>query len=305
MVRVSELYNYSMKELRPEDHHGKEPYKHVTSIFTMNGKRLVFVGGPHTRGSSSYTKFLTRILAQEKSEIILLEKPSNMTKSQLEIHSLNMPKASWGESDWLVNFARMHGIDFAGMDIEDSDILGSFVATGRDGMKLGIAFWTMLTYYSRRHIITDIDSKDLLLIAESQTALDFLFPGSKLYNLRNNFLVTCRRYGHKSIVDAVDKILRQVVAKYVGRDPLLELLDNEHLTAPYPFASGYELSRISAKWHAYRDKAMIDGCISALKKYNRVMAVAGSGHIMEMQGILEKELIAKFGRVKSKGWDEL
>lgn len=304
MVRASELYNYFIKELKLKDFQNKESYEHITTVFQLNRKKLIFVGGPHTNGSSRYIKFLLHLLSSEKPEIILLEKPVDMTKTQLELHSLDVPKTSWDESDWAINFAKRHNIAFAGMDIKDSDILNSFITIKKEGIEIGIAFWIMLTYYSNKRVIRGLSSRDLLMVSESRVALDFLSSSGRFYNLRGRFCSVCKKYDSKSIISALEKILDNVVAKYLGKDPLPIILDKENLTAPYPFGS-YKLNFINTRWYAYRDKVMIENCISALKKYKTVVALAGSGHIIEIREILERELMAKFGTVKSKRWDEL
>jgi len=306
MVRVSDLYNYSMKELKPESYRGSEPYKHFTTVFTMHKKRLIFVGGPHISGSSKYTRFIVRLLALEKPGIVLVERQCDLTEAQLRAHSMHAPKTSWRESDWAIDFAARHSIDFAGMDISDAEILRPFTAMPRDGMELGIAFWTLLNYYSHKRHMPGTDSASALAIVEARTVLNFLDQGMPpLHRLKGRFLTACRKHGAAGIAEAVDKIVRYVVGKYVGKGPLLELIDSSNLTAPYPFAKDCELSRISAKWHAYRDKAMIDNCVSALRKQDKVVAIAGAGHIMEMRGVLEHELKARFGEVVSRRWDEL
>ncbi|MGC8730130.1 MAG: hypothetical protein ACP5RP_01995 [Candidatus Micrarchaeia archaeon] len=73
-----------VKEQKLKDLQSKELYEHITTVLEIGKKRLIFVGGPHTNTSSAYIKFLLHILSLEKPELIFLEKPSNMTKAQIE-----------------------------------------------------------------------------------------------------------------------------------------------------------------------------------------------------------------------------
>lgn len=305
MVRVSDLYNFSIKRKRVKDYRGSEPYKRFTTVFEMRARRLVFVGGPHTVGSSRYIQFLNRLLATENPGFILLERPRDWTKGLLESNSIKTPKSSWHEYDWAVDFAKKHDIGFAGMDISDANILKLFISMRKEGMELGIAFWTLLSYYSLKRSMPKASGSALLVRAESRTVLDFLEPGARLHGLKAGFLAACRKYNTESIPGAVDGIVRYVVSKYVGKGPFLKLVNGSNLTAPYPYSKDCELGRISAMWHAQRDKAMIDSCVSALRKHGSVVAIAGTGHIMEMRPVLERELKTKFGSVKANNWDEL
>ncbi len=304
-VSVSDLYNYSMKELTPEDYRGSEIYKHFTTVFDMQGKKLIFVGGLHTRGYSEYIGFITELIDKVKPQIVLIERPNDYTKAQLEEYMNQVPKSSWNETYWTIEAAKKRGIDFAGMDISDSKVLDSFIGSQKDGMELGIMFWTLLGYYGVKGKYIKMSSAERLALAKRYTISDFTVPGMPLYGLHDNFLEACKKYDSTSVNKAVDKIVADMIFKYTGRELSTEFMDSVQLTAPYPFVKGYELSKISALWHATRDKAMIDSCIAALKNHSCVVAIAGTGHIMEMHGVLERELKSEFGEVRTKRWDEL
>lgn len=299
MVKVSDIHNYLINELKPVYYTKNGQNKQFATVFTTGKKRLVLIGMPHTIGKSDSTRSLMRILSSEKPEIILVEKPADSAKWQLEA-SLKNPQSYWSESDWAIDFAHRHGIKFAGMDIGDRSLLEAFMKASKGNIELAIAFWIMLTYYSQRRAMRGSDSTEILNIAESLVVSDFLNPGGKFHHLRNRFVAICRKQKGATMPECVDMILRRMVAKYAGGGPVPDVMDKRNLTAPYPFEKRYRLSRISAKWHAYRDKAMIDSCISALRDHDKVVAIAGFGHIIEINKILEKEIETVFGKARSK-----
>ena len=75
----------------------------------------------------------------------------------------------------------------------------------------------------------------------------------------------------------------------------------KNLNAPYgpwPDSKKYKINKISAYLDSYRDASMINECIKRMKEFNRVFAVAGSGHIDGIRKLLANEIKKSFGNVE-------
>lgn len=307
MVEVKEIYDYLLDGLKPERFPGEERkaiYEKATTMFKAGNKQLVFIGGVHVGTGDPFIDFLKNVFDMVNPEFLLLERPRSDSEENLSAPIQKLPKAAWREPDWAMHFAKESKIHFAGMDITFEEFFIPFAGLGEERMKMSVFFWFLLQYYAIRPT-RSISSEDAYQLAKSQVVTDFVMPAGRFFPFLNKeFMEMCRKSSASTIHGVLDEVFKAMTDKYVEKASLLSLIDKTHLSAPYPFNNSYELNKIGALWTAYRDKLMIDACINALRKHDRVLALAGNGHIQEARVLLEKEIEKNFGVCEVKRWDD-
>ena len=306
MVEAKEIYDYLLNELKPErfsDEERKAVYKKATTMFKAGDKQLVFVGGVHVGTGDPFIDFLENVFDTVHPDFLLLERSRSDSEENLSTSIQKLPKEAWREPDWAMHFAKESKIHFAGMDITFEEFFIPFAELGEDRMKMSVFFWFLLQYYTIRPA-RSISSEDAYQLAKSQVVTDFVMPAGRFFPFLNKeFMEMCKRGKASTIHGVLDEVFKEMTDKYLEKAPLLSLIDKTHLSAPFPFNNSYELNKIAALWTAHRDKIMIDACIRALKEHNKVIALAGNGHIQETRALLEKEMERNFGVCEVKRWD--
>lgn len=302
------LYSFYLKELKiPKKYKSKEEhednvYRNETTIFTAQKKRLVFVAGIHAQGINNYTKFLEKLLKKERPEILLVEDRKDTDPNSRLVNILKRDGKGWTEVDWLYTWGVENKIPVRGMDIKRSEELNPYLdAFGEtEGMKISILMMVMLSF--RNPYLADpnkLSNEEYYNIAVKNTAQGFSQDGY-LNAYKDDFLKLKNRPTYKSLGSEafIRKIVDDMVKKYIKSGKAADTLSERAVHAPYPFEKKYKINKIWTLWNAARDMAMIEECIKSLKLCNRVVAVAGSGHIQSFRWYLARAIKEDFGAVK-------
>jgi|GEM_PF-2620936 hypothetical protein len=268
MVNPNQFYKYHINKFakQQEEHYKnqEDAWLKQTTLFKANNKYLTFIAASHVSGNNPFIKFLIKAFNQTNPQFVLVERPKDTSKESL-YSWLSWPKNSWNEIVWSIYLADKNHIGFAGMDVDEKMMFGPFLKL-KDGIKVGILHWVILSYYSNKYgEIGKVlkNPKDRYILAKDIIIRDFVSPMGIYRYYKNKFLHLHKlEYKHLSFNEMIDAIVEETSRKYIAKKPFLELFEKEKgLNAPYgPWAPSakYKINKINAYWDSYRNVCMIN-----------------------------------------------
>jgi len=319
MLTPKQFYSYviskkSIERLKEEHAHYKkreDDWLGKSTAFIAGNKTLVFIGASHIRGEHPFIKFLVNAFEKADPQFVLVESPRSTRSEELSLSMKNRPKGIWTEIQWCTYLATEKRIRIAGMDVERGAFFEPSIKL-KDRLKVGILTW-IIRYYDQNKRGFEGDAikhpEDRYLLAKASLIRDFVFPHGSFEHFRKDFLsLREREYKGLSLNGMIDAVVGEMTRKYIAKRPFLELFEKESaLDAPYgPWTDStkYKINKISAYLTSNRDVCMMKECIARLKEFDRVFAVAGSGHIDVEREVLAMEIAKEFGACKVMRWEE-
>ena len=313
MITPKEFYNYTINEFAKEK---LEKYKSAadawskqSTVFKARNKILVFIAASHVFGYNPFIRFLIKAFKKSNPQFVLVERSKNLKREQL-VFWLSQKERTRTEVDQTIHLANKNHVGFAGMDVEQKMMFEPFLKL-KDGIKVGILDWIIKYYHSDKYsdIEKILNSEDRYALAKATLIRDFIRPGGNFEYFKNEFVrLRESKYKQSNFGEMIDSIVTEMSRKYISKQPFLELFEKEkNLNAPYgpwPDSTKYKINKINAYWDSYRNICMINECIAKMKKFDRVFAVAGSGHIVVLRKPLAREIEKYFGSVEVLKYNE-
>jgi hypothetical protein len=319
MLTPKQFYKYRtskkfIEKQRKEFKHykkGDESWIKESTVFKAGHKSLVFIGASHVMGDHPFIRFLIKAFKKANPQFVLVEMPKDTKRENLSFQMKSRTKDTWTEIQWSTYLAKRKHIGLAGMDAENKVLLEPFLKL-KDGMKVGILHWIIIIYHSNKRGFVGKALKhteDRYALAKEMLIRDFVFPHGRFERFKRELLsLKKREYKGLSFNKMIDSVVDEMSRKYIAKKPFLELFEKERaLDAPYgPWTDStkYKINKINAYLSSYRDVCMMNECIAEMKKFDRVFAVAGSGHIDVEREILAKEILKNFGTCEVIRWKE-
>ncbi|VVB73214.1 Uncharacterised protein [uncultured archaeon] len=305
MATIDGIYAHTLR-LKLNDEQTRREYdssSSETTIYTVKGKTLIFIGGSHVRGRAPFIGFIEKAFKRFDPDVVLVEQSMDMPGHRMR-DKLKRPEREWTEVEWLVNLADKRKIEFRGMDAASNWMFGSFLEMGdKDGIKAGLLRWTISEYKHLLSMELGLSKEDLYDMVVMSIAMDFVRPG-RFSEFNIEFIALRKRYHRLSLNNFMKKVIQGATDKYIEKAPFLSVVEKPGIDSPYPWGRGYKMNKVRAWWNAYRNKSMIDECIKALKQHDTVLAMAGWGHIFTIRELLAKEIIKNVGPVEVLRWKD-
>jgi len=305
VITPKEVYNYTINEFAkvklPMYKSEADAWPKQSTVFKAGQKQLVFIAGSHVFGDHPFTKFLTTAFKKSNPQFVLVERSKDSKRERL-MFWLSQERRTWTEVDYTIHLADKKHIGFAGMDTERRMMFEPFIKL-KNGIKVGILDWIIKFYCSYRDTADVLDPEDRYAFAKVTLIREFVHPTGDFIYFKKEFIrLRESKYKQLTFSEMVDSIVTEMSRKYISKKPFLEFFEKEkNLNAPYgpwPDSKKYKINKISAYLDSYRDASMINECIKRMKEFNRVFAVAGSGHIDGIRKLLANEIKKSFGNVE-------
>ena len=147
--------------------------------------------------------------------------------------------------------------------------------------------------------------KDVYEIVKiEQLVNEILLKQGYLYFLSKYIPRLKRKYKVDNVNDLIDGIMRSICAKYITDGNPLDIISNsKYFDGPGSYK--YKINRYFIMFNAVRERRMLDTCLGAIDKYDKVIAISGSWHIAQLRPVITKELERKYGNVKTTLWRDL
>ena len=286
----------------------KNTHVYTTTIFKTNKKELIFVGCSHKYGGSKEVgKFLNDIFAKTRPEAILLEssyKKTDELKKRIGIR----PRHMWGEQEQALFLSQRYKSLIFGMDESLEDTGKYMIKYIPEGLKASFFVMFLFQYISTKRVMEKLSVQDLYQLAKTDLIINAYSKGRYNYtflDLSNYINKLQKYYGLNSKYDTIEKALNDIVAKDPSKKNILEILRGSIYTNSKYVRNKHSVAYYFTFFNAIRERRMYETCISSMKKYDRVVAIAGSSHISQLRTVLKAGLENEFGKTELFRWYEL
>lgn len=261
----------------------------LTYTAKFGGKALTFFGTSHERATQDVIRPLAKTFSAVRPDAILLEMPASRPMGYVE-YLLGRPRSCWTSMEWAAHFAVMRGIPVKGDDLTEKEVLDAFLRLrNKDALKIALLWWLASVYIGRK------DARDASAserYEESKKTLIGMFMKTGGYGVlssrRREFTRLLDAQGAGTREEALERVIRYTSAKYVDASASPgELLESRNLHTPWPYSS-FALGRFNAFIEASRNHSMLRHFSEAMEDYDRILAVGGIGHAVEIRPLLVK-----------------
>ena len=299
------MYYYKHNPSRIINRHTTAKNTHIyeSTFFITKSKKFAFIGCSHEYGGSrTFSDFLVDVFQLLKPQVILLEADYRTPQSQVLGRLNAIPGEVWHENELAVYHSRKYKSAIRGMDESERIQNKMMIALKPDGLKLLIFNMFLVRYNFYRNSLDSLLKNDAYLITKYNFIKDLVDLNRQPGHLKKYFVRLKKIYGTPSMGKVLDNVLKDVVHKYIAPISVLDALNKDYSSTPY--GGRYKISEYIAFFDAIRERRMYESCISALKRYDRVVAISGSWHAMQLRPILKETLGKKFGKVGVYTWKD-
>ncbi len=204
----------------------------------------------------------------------------------------------WTEIGWLVSFADRQKSDISGMDACQAEWVSIFLR--KYGIDAGLLVTFLYNYSGVRYSQKDLSIGYCYDLALSWM-LQSMFMSRDYGRTRQKLEKALEQRYSDSIFGALKSTIEETAAEYFGGKPLalvLKELDKELSSSPYDLVvrkSKYGITGPLKYLEDHRNRTMVETCAARLRKYDRIMAVAGAGHVTAIRAQLCARFRTEFG----------
>ena len=304
--KLLSYYEYSGPKLRM-DSTAQNVHLVESTVFSTGRKKLVYIAASHRYGwSITFRKFFAEIAERLEPKAVLLEIDHNVPRENLMNRPYQIPKELRGETEVAIELSQKYGYNVFGMDEPIIEVGRYFIKNVTDGFELFIFLWLYLQYKAaRNNTLKNFSKKDVYEIVKSEQLVnEILLKQGHLHFLSRYMPGLKRKYKVDNVSDAIDSVVKSICTKYITNGDSLDIISNSKYFDG-PSSNKYKINRYFVMFNAVRERRMLDTCLMALDKYDKVIAISGSFHIAQLRPAIAKELERKYGNVKTELWKDL
>ncbi len=303
--KLLSYYEYSGPKLHMNST-AKNVHLLESTVFSTGRKKLVYIGASHRYGGSAqFQKFLIEIIERLNPKAVLIEVDHKISRESLMKWPQQIPKEQIWEPVVAIELSKKYGYLVFGMDESEVEVGHYFIKNVTDGFELFLFLWLHLRYRSASNKdMEGFSTKDVYEIISRKIVSEILLKREPLHFLNRYLPRLERKYKVNNVSDLIDGIMKSICAKYITNGNMLDIISNvKYFDDPGSYK--YKISRYFVMYNAVRERRMLDTCLWALDKYDKVLAISGSWHIAQLRPAIAKELEKKYGNVQTTLWKDL